>query len=102
MVVWISGYWVLSPLSPELFQLSRSGPRALLVGLGRGCLQAFRSSRCYWERGDRMLRYVTGSGRGGDWVFCHLFAPGEMEAECRGAGFSRVSRGEGGSVLASR
>ena len=80
----------------------RIGPRRILVGILRVLLQVFAPGRPSWERGDRMLRYVTGTGLSGDWMFCHLFVPEELEAECREAGYAEFRRLEGGGVALSR
>lgn len=79
----------------------RPGPRRLLVGILRAGLQGLFPRRFRWERGDRMLRYVIESGMAGSWVFVHLFAPGEMEAEGRAAGYGAARRLEGGGLALS-
>lgn len=74
----------------------RVGPRRVLVGMVRALLTAAR--RGHWESGDRMLRYVTGPGIAGPWVFCHVFGPGEVARELGLAGFADPVAAEAGWI----
>jgi len=66
MFLWVAAYWQLSQLSPELFQVSRTGPRALalyLTGNYRDAARAYRAGL----KGQLSLPYLYDPA--GYWAF---------------------------------
>src|SRR6266699_3032223 len=66
MFLWVAAYWQLSQLSPELFQVSRTGPRAwalYLTGNYRDAARAYRAGL----KGQLSLPYLYDPA--GYWAF---------------------------------